>query len=103
MDASAADPLSPRPKSAKPTGGGTTKDQETTSEDSDLFDSSQVDDIQAGVEDKARMAKRENWVSGKKQSKSGSVEASDGQTGAAQLGSGSGGSQDKDEKNNNSG
>lgn len=103
LDASAADPLSPRPKSAKPTGGSPIKDQDTTSEDSDLFDSSQVDDIQAGMDNRARMAKRENWLKGKKQSKSGSVEASEGQTRGAHLGSGSGGSQDKDEKNNNPG
>lgn len=55
------------------------------------------------MDNRARMAKRENWLKGKKQSKSGSVEASEGQTRGAHLGSGSGGSQDKDEKNNNPG
>lgn len=54
------------------------------------------------MDNRARTAKRDNWLKGKKQSKSGSVEGSEGQASAAHLGSGSGGSQDKDEKNNNS-
>lgn len=55
------------------------------------------------MEKKMRMGKRENWLSGKKQSKSGSVEASEGQVNGARPVTGGGGGQDNNEKNNNSG
>lgn len=105
LNASAADPLSPRPKSARPMRGSPAKDQDTTSEDSDLFDSSQVDDIQAGMDNRARAAQRDTWMKGKRPARSGSGEGSEGPASAAHLGSGGGdggGDQDKDEKNNNS-
>ena len=91
LDTATAEPLSPRPKSARGLTNGAAKGQDTTSEDSELFDTSQVEDIQEGMDSKTPMTKRENWVKGKKQARGGSVEAN---------GTNGTGSQDKDGKNN---
>ena len=99
LDTSIAEPLSPRLKPAKPAANSSAKGQDTTSEDSELFDSSQVENIQEGMDNKTRMIKRENWLKGKKQIKGGSKEANGGRVNNIIRGPGSG-SQDKDEKKN---
>lgn len=64
------------------------KPQDTTSEDSELFDSSQVEEIKEGMNKKSHSDKRENWLKEKKQGKSTSSTVNDAQGGAEETGNG---------------
>lgn len=56
------------PKSTKAT-RRTRKTQDATSEDSDLFDSSQIEEIEEGMSKKDQLNKREHWLKTKTQTK----------------------------------
>lgn len=72
----------PLPKKASK--NDSVKPQDTTSEDSELFDSSQVEEIKEGMNKKSHSDKRENWLE-KKQGKSTNSIVNDAQGGAEET------------------
>lgn len=76
----------PLPKKASK--NDSVKPQDTTSEDSELFDSSQVEEIKEDMNKKSHSDKRENWIKEKKQGKSTGSTVTDAQGGAEETGNG---------------